>query len=62
MQSVFEANPNISKLIVFEDGNCFLMQDRNLAELHKKQTGLEYTIVAKEEEKQPEIKTKKTNK
>lgn len=60
MNSVFEANPTISKIIVFEDGNCFLMQDKNLAELHKKQTGLEYTIVSKEEEKQIENKSKKS--
>ena len=59
MKSVFESNPEATKLLVFEDGNCFLPKDRNLAILHKTQTGKDFTEVVKEQE---ENKPKKTTK
>lgn len=60
MNSVFEANPEVEKLIVFEDGNCFLMQDKQFADLYKKQSGIDYKIVSRQEEKPIETKSKKS--
>lgn len=66
MDSVFAANPDINELLVFEDGNCFQLKDRNLADHHKAITGQPYTLVVrgekkevKEEVKEVKPKTKK---
>ena len=56
MESVFEANQNETQLIVFEDGNCFLMKNKSLADNHALQTKTEYKIINKE----TTIKYKKT--
>jgi hypothetical protein len=52
MESVFSANPDINELLVFEDGNCFKLKDRNLADHHKAMTGLSYTMVVRGEKKE----------
>jgi hypothetical protein len=56
MKAVFEANPNASELICFEDGVCFLSnaQGKCGAIDYEKRTGLKPKVVQKEvnEEKQ----------
>jgi hypothetical protein len=62
MKSVFDSNPEATRLLVFEDGNCFLPKDRNLAILHKMQTGKDFEEVLKEQEVKEETKPKTKNK
>ena len=57
MKSVFEVNPEINTLYVFEDGNAFAYKGH--AENHKRQTGKDYEMVEREKEEVKTIKPKK---
>jgi hypothetical protein len=46
MEDIWNANPTITRLFAFEDGNCFINQSD--AASYKKTTGKGYSIVEKE--------------
>jgi len=57
MEAIWEANPTITSLFVFEDGNCFIKHSD--AASHAKTTGKGYSIVQKEIIEDKPIKTNK---
>lgn len=60
MKNIFDVNPHIKALYVFEDGNAFEVSQsgESSAKTHAKNTKLEYKIVEREEEVK-EVKPKK---
>lgn len=56
MESVFEVNPEVTVLFVFEDGNAFINESDAIG--YARQSKSEYKVVHKEEK----VKTKKSNK
>lgn len=55
MKEVFEANPSIEDLFVFEDGTCFFNNQAGscAAYDYTKKTGLKFELVKKEQEVKP---------
>ena len=62
MEAIWNANPLVTCLYCFEDGNCFIKLSD--AQSWKKETGKDYTIKMREveEKTETEVKTKKSNK
>ena len=61
MEAIWKANPLITKLYCFEDGNCFEKHADALA--YKKTIHADYVVTERQTEaKEEEVKTKKSNK
>lgn len=62
MDAIWNANPLITKLYCFEDGNCFINHSDALS--YRKAVQADYVVKERptNEETKEEVKTKKSNK
>jgi hypothetical protein len=61
MEAIWNANPLVTKLYCFEDGNCFIKHSDAMS--WKKETQKDFVVKEKPtNEKEEEVKTKKSNK